>query len=94
MAEIYDLNSGELKNGGVAEKSKDNQYIIPPCTPEEWETIVPTENDFKNVKHANKKIWQKCQKKIFYLKLKQNDIEKTLHSVIEVFMKNTKRMAH
>jgi len=55
MAEIYDLNSGELKNGGVAEKSKDNQYIIPPCTPEEWETIVPTENDFKNVKHANKK---------------------------------------
>ena len=39
----------------VAEKSKDNQYIIPPCTPEEWETIVPTENDFKNVKHANKK---------------------------------------
>ena len=55
MAEIYDLNSGELKDGAVAEKSKDNQYIIPPCTPEEWETIVPTENDFKNVKHANKK---------------------------------------
>ena len=55
MAEIYDLNSGELKDGAVAEKSKDGQYIIPPCTPEEWETIVPTENDFKNVKHANKK---------------------------------------
>ena len=55
MAEIYDLNSGELKDGAVAEKSKDGQYIIPPCTPEEWETIVPTENDFKHVKRANKK---------------------------------------
>ena len=55
MAEIYDLNSGELKDGAVAEKSKDGQYIIPPCTPEEWETIVPTENDFKHVKRVNKK---------------------------------------
>ena len=55
MAQIYDLNSGELKDNGVAEKAKTNQYIIPPCTPEEWETIIPTENDFKNVKHANKK---------------------------------------
>ena len=55
MAEIYDLNSGELKDGAVAEKSKDGQYIIPPCTPEEWETIVPTENDFKHVNRANKK---------------------------------------
>jgi len=55
MAEIYELNSGELKNGGVAKKSKDGQYIIPPCTPEEWETIVPTENDFKHVKRVNKK---------------------------------------
>jgi len=49
---VHDLETGELKDGVVAEPSKDRKYEIPPCSPEEWETIEPTENDIKNVKNA------------------------------------------